>query len=272
MKEFSDKVIIVTGASEGIGRALCLELAGQGPKLAVAARNEGRLVELKSELERRGAEVLVVPTDVSDPDQCRAVIEKTVEKWGRIDVLVNNAGITLWTRVEDIEDVSVFERIMKTNYLGAVHCTYYALPHLKKVKGRIAATASALAFLPAPTHSAYCGSKYAMIGFFDTLRAELHGTGVSVTVIAPGFVKSEIHARALDRHGKPLGKSPVEKDIYMPAEKAAIMIARALEKRKRLLIMDPKVRLARWMAIISPRLVETIMEKTFMDATGGRTF
>jgi len=272
MDKLRDKVIVLTGASEGIGRALAKELARPGNKLALAARDEERLQSLKEEVEAKGAEALVVPTDITDENACKTLIDRAVEEFGRLDVLINNAGMTLWTMVDDIEDLSIFERIMRVNYLGAVYCTAYALPHLKKTKGRIVGVSSSLGLLPAPTHSAYCGSKYAMFGFFDTLRIEIKKTGVTVTMIAPGFVKTEIHNRALDRHGKPLGKSPVEKDIYMSAEKAATMIAGAIEKRKRLLVMDVRIKIARFLHLIMPGTIESIMEREFEDATGGKTF
>ena len=144
MPKLKEKVVIVTGASEGIGRAVCQRLAADGAKLSLAARNQDRLYQLKDEVERIGAEALVVPTDVRDPQQCKNLVDRTIEKWGCLDVMLNNAGITLWTLFEDIEDLTIFDRIMKTNYLGSVYCTYYALPELKKAKGLVLATSSSI--------------------------------------------------------------------------------------------------------------------------------
>jgi NAD(P)-dependent dehydrogenase (short-subunit alcohol dehydrogenase family) len=206
MAIFTEKVIVVTGASEGIGRALCLALAPQRPRLVLAARNEARLNELKKEVESIGAQALVVPTDVTREEACKRLIRMTVEKWGSIDVLVNNAGGTMWTNFEDVTDTSIFEKLMRLNYLGSVYCTYYALPHLKKSKGLVVAVSSVAGIAGVPTRTGYAASKHALFGFFDSLRIELEGTGVGVTMIAPDFVLSEIHRRALGHDGKPLGK------------------------------------------------------------------
>jgi NAD(P)-dependent dehydrogenase (short-subunit alcohol dehydrogenase family) len=218
---FQDKIIIVTGASEGIGRALCLALAPQKPKLAIAARNESRLDELKAEIESQGAEALVVPTDVRDEGACKNLIEKTTALWGRMDVLVNNAGRTMWTTLEDMQDTAIIEEIMRINYFGAAYCAYYALPFLKKSKGRIVAVSSMAGLTGVPTRTAYSASKHAMFGFFDSLRVELMGSGVTVTMIAPDFVLSEIHRRAFGSDGKPLGESPMQEEKIMTAEACA---------------------------------------------------
>lgn len=272
MAVFTDKVIIITGASEGIGRALCLELATQKPKLVLAARNEERLSGLKNELAAKGVTALVVPTDVGDEGACKRLIERTVEEFGGVDVLVNNAGFTMWTNFEDIRDTSIFERIMRVNYLGSVWCAYYALPYLKKSQGRVVCVSSLAGFSPAPTHTAYAGSKHAMFGFFDTLRAELSGTGVTVTMVAPDFILTKIHKRALDRDGKPLGESPVPESKYASAQKCAAMMVRAMERRQRLLITSSRARLARWLKLIVPGLVDKVSAKVMHDATGGETF
>jgi len=197
MKNFDKKVIIITGASEGIGRALSLKFAEHQAKIVIAARNEKRLNELKNEIESLGANALVVPTDVTDKDACKNLIESTVEEYGQIDVLVNNAGRTMWTPFEDIKDLSIFKQIMDLNYLGCVYCTYYALSYLKKSKGQIVGGSSVSGLNGVPSRTASTASKYAMFGFFDSLRIELKDAGVSVTMIAPDFVLSEIHRRAL---------------------------------------------------------------------------
>ena len=264
MAEFKDKVIIVTGASEGIGRALCLALAPQKPKLVLAARNHERLNELKDELKGQGVESLVVPTDITEKQQCRELIEKTVERFGRLDVLVNNAGMGQWTLLEQIKDPSFYETIMKTNFLGGAYCTYYALPHLKKTKGRLVAVASGLGFFPTPTHTGYCASKHAMIGFYGALRMEIKDSGVSITVIAPGFVATEVHKRSLGPSGEPLGHNPAAAEKYRPVEKEAADIVKAMEKRKRLLLTSPGGGVARVLYPIFPDLIEGIIAKDFV--------
>jgi short-subunit dehydrogenase len=265
MAIFTDKVIVVTGASEGIGRALCLALAPQRPKLAIAARNEERLNELMKEVESKGAQALIVPTDVTSEEACNRLIRMTIEKWGSIDVLVNNAGRTMWTNFEDITDTSIFEKMMRLNYLGSVYCTYYALPYLKKSKGLIVAVSSVAGITGVPARTAYAASKHALFGFFDSLRIELDGTGVSVTMVAPDFVLSEIHRRALGHDGKPLGKSPLQEDKIMTAQTCAAQIVKAMENRERLLLMSLRAKVGRCIRLVSPRLVDNIAKKAIRD-------
>ncbi|MCK4985123.1 MAG: SDR family oxidoreductase [Desulfobacterales bacterium] len=261
MTEFEDKVIMVTGASEGIGRALCLALAPQKPKLVLAARNEERLNALKEEIEPLGGQALVVPTDVTQEEACKNMIQSAFSTWGRIDVLVNNAGRTMWTTLEDLKDTSIIEQLIRINYLGAAYCTYYALPYLKASKGRIVAISSVAGLNGVPTRTAYSASKHALLGFFDSLRIELLGTGVTVTMIAPDFVLSEMHRRAFGSDGKPLGTSPMQEDKIMTAEDSAAMIVRAIENRDRLLITSGRGKLGRWIKMIAPSLIDNIALK-----------
>ena len=265
MAVFTDKVIVVTGASEGIGRALCLALAPQRPRLAIAARNEGRLAELMKEAEGKGAQVLIVPTDVTSEEACKGLIGKTIEKWGSIDVLVNNAGGTMWTTVEDMTDTSIFEKLMRLNFLGSVYCTFYALPHLKKSKGLIVAVSSVAGLVGVPTRTGYAASKHALFGFFDSLRIELEGTGVGVTMIAPDFVLTEIHRRALGHDGKPLGQSPLQEAKIMTAEKCAALVVKAMENRDRLLLTSRRAKVGRWIKLVSPRLIDRIASKAIRE-------
>jgi short-subunit dehydrogenase len=265
MDEFSDKVIVITGASEGIGRALSLALAPQKSKLVLAARNENRLEELKKEIESLGGQALVTPTDVTQEDACKKLIDAAVSAWGGIDVLVNNAGQTMWTSLEDLKDTSIIEQLIRLNYLGAAYCTYYALPHLKASKGRIATISSVAGLTGVPTRTAYSASKHALFGFFDSLRIELIGTGVTVTMIAPDFVLSQMHRRAFDSNGKPLGLSPMQEDKIMTAEACAAMIVKAIENRDRLLITSLRGKLGRWMKMIVPGVIERLALKAIRE-------
>ncbi len=265
MQVFENKVIIVTGASEGIGRALCLALAPQRPLLALAARNPERLQSLKEKVEAHGATALVVPTDVTQESDCRTLVEKTVAAFGGVDMLVNNAGGTMWTLFEEIRDLSIFERLMRLNYLGAVYCTYYALPHLKARRGRIVAVSSVAGLTGVPTRTAYAASKHAMFGFFDSLRVESLDSGVSITMAAPDFVLSEIHRRALGADGKPIGQSPMREDKIMTAQACAKMILRAAARRERLVITSLRGKAGRWMKLIAPGMVDRIAAKAIRD-------
>lgn len=261
MREFAGKVIIVTGASEGIGRALCLALAPQGCRIALAARNRDRLEELRAECEAAGAEAAVFPTDVTSPEACRDLIDQTVARFGGIDVLVNNAGRTMWTRFDEITDLSIFEQLMRLNYLGSVYCTWYALPHLKRAHGRIVAISSVAGLAGVPTRTGYSASKHAMFGFFNSLRIELAEAGVSVTMVAPDFVLSEIHRRAFDGAGGALGQSPLQESKIMTAETCANLIIQAMERRQRLLVTSRRGKIGRWLAFFAPSLMDRIAAK-----------
>ena len=228
---FKDQVVIITGAPSGIGRELTLQFARHGASLVLAARDHSRLAELQHECEKLGSRAIAVPTDVTSPEQCAVLIRKTLESFHRIDILINNAGVTMYGNFEDVQDLGVFETLMKVNYLGSVYCTHFALPHLKNTRGRIVGISSLTGKTGVPTRSGYAASKHAMAGFFDTLRIELAGSGVSVTMIYPGFVATAMREHALDIHGKPLGTSHLNESNVMPVEKCAAMILTAADKR-----------------------------------------
>jgi short-subunit dehydrogenase len=261
MAAFQNKVIIITGASEGIGRALAIELAPQMPKLVLAARNEDRLNELVDELEGVGAETLIVPTDVTSETSCRKLMDATVQRFGQIDILVNNAGGTMWSLFDEVEDISIFERVMNLNYLSGVYCTYHALPHLKKNKGLIVAVSSVAGMTGVPTRTGYAASKHAQFGFFDSLRIELQGSGVDVTMIAPDFVVTQIHKRALKGDGQPMKDSPLKEGKVMTARECALLIVAGIEQRKRLVIGSSRGKLGRVLKLIWPKKMDDIARK-----------
>lgn len=258
---FKDNVIIVTGASSGIGRELAYQLASQGACLSLAARDSERLEAAKAECMRRGGRALAVPTDVCEVSHCAALIQRTVDEYGRIDALINNAGISMWADFEDVRDLSIFEKIMRVNYLGSVYCTHFALPYLRQTKGRIIGVSSLTGKTGVPTRSGYAASKHAMVGFFDSIRIETAGTGISVTMVFPDFVTSEIRVRAIGADGRPLGRSPLEESAVMPVEECASMIIRAAERRKRELVMTARGRIGLWVKLIAPGLVDRIARR-----------
>lgn len=253
-------VAIVTGASEGIGRALALHLAGSGeyPNIVLAARNADRLEALRDECQSAGATAAVIATDVADDASCQQLIDQTVARFGRIDTLFNNAGVTMWARFEEIENLDVFRQVMDVNYFGAVYCTRYALPHLRQSGGRLVAVASIAGITGVPTRSGYAASKHAMIGFFDSLRIEIADSGVSVTVVCPDFVVSEIHKRAMQGDGSALGKSPMQKDKIMTAERCAELVATAARDRRRIVITSTRGKFGRLLKIIAPGVIDRI--------------
>ena len=259
MAAYAGKVIVLTGASSGIGRALARAIAPQRPRLVLAARDQGRIEEAAKECRAYGAEALAVPADVSSEPACREIVSRGVSAFGSLDVLVHNAGIGMLARFDQVTDLSVYETLMRVNYLGPVFLTHHALPHLKKSRGQIVVVASVAGLTGVPTRTGYSASKHAVFGFFDSLRIEL-GTGVSVTMIAPDFVRSEIHRRALGPDGRPTLRSPLQESRIMSAEKCAALIVRAMEKRQRLLITSWRGRLGRLVRIFAPGLIDRIAQ------------
>ena len=256
MATFAGSSIIITGASEGIGRALARALAPQRPRLALAARDRARLASLAAECRELGATVRVQATDVTETSACRALVDDTAAEFGAIDVLVNNAGGTMWTRFDRVEDPSIFEAMMRLNYLGSVYPTLHALPHLKRSRGRIVAVSSMAGLIGVPERTAYAASKHAVTGLFDSLRIELAGSGVSVTLIHPDFVVSEIHRRALGPDGRPLGQNPMAGSRIMTAERCAELMVRAMERRDRALITSMRGRFGRWLRLVAPGAID----------------
>ena len=256
-----ERRIILTGASEGIGRALALQLAARGARLALAARDRDRLESLAQECRARGGEALAVPTDVTNQQDLEWLVAETLKTFGGIDTVIHNAGITMWSRFDALADLSIFERIMEVNYLAPVRLTALALSHLKQTRGLIVAVASLSGLTGVPERTGYAASKHAMIGFFDSLRIELAGSGVDVSVIAPDFVISEIHKRAVGPDGEPLGTSPMKQSKIMTAEECARQIVRAMEKRRRLLLMSTRGKLGRWLKILAPGVIDRMAAK-----------
>lgn len=261
MKKTDGNVTIVTGASEGIGREYCLKLARRHTTIVIAARNEQRLLQLREEIETLGSKALVIPTDVAQEEACEGLIARTIEEEGRIDTLVNNSGITLWSRFDDITDVTVFEKLMRVNYLGCAFCTFHALPYLKKTRGRIAVVTSIAGLTGVPARSAYAASKHAVRGLFESLRIELKGSGVTITEIAPDFVLSEMQKRALDGKGGAVGGNPMQERKVMTAEECAEIMQQAIDKRKRLVVTSTRGKIGQWLKLLSPELMDRMAAK-----------
>jgi short-subunit dehydrogenase len=262
MAGFAGRVVVITGASSGIGRELARQLAAQGPRLVLAARDQARLTEVSEECRRLGAETLVVPTDVTSQDACRELVAKTVERFGALDVLVNNAGSAMWSRFDELHDLAIIERLMRVNYLGGVYCTHGALPHLKKSRGLIVAMASISGLLGVPLLTGYSASKHAVFGFFESLRIELAASGVGVTILAPDFVQSEVLARAIGPDGRALETSPLDQQRLLSTEKCVRKIIRGMERRKRLVLTSERSAWGRWGKLLAPWLIDRIAAKS----------
>jgi NAD(P)-dependent dehydrogenase (short-subunit alcohol dehydrogenase family) len=205
--------------------------------------------------------VVTVRADVAVEHDCQAIVAGAVLAFGRLDALVNNAGATMWARFEEIEDVSVLERIMRVNYMGAVYCTRHALPYLRDSRGRIVGISSLAGRTGVPTRTGYAASKHAMTGFFDSLRIELADSGVSVTMIYPGFVATGIRENATGPDGKPIMVSPVQEGEVMKVEDCARRIVRAMERREREVVMTARGKMGLWLKLIAPGLVDRIARR-----------
>ena len=262
---YAGKSVVLTGASSGIGRALALALAPQRPRLVLAARDAERLADVADECRALGAEAMAVPTDVTDPAAVAFLVETAASRFGGIDVLVSNAGISMIARFDAITDLDVFESLMRVNYLGCVYLTHHALPHLKKSRGQIVVTASLAGLTGVPTRTGYAASKHAVIGFFDSLRIELADSGVDVTIIAPDFVVSEIHRRSVGADGRPVGESPMQESRIMTAERCAALTLRAMERRERLAILSARGRWGRFVRLIAPGLIDRVAARAVRE-------
>jgi short-subunit dehydrogenase len=228
------KIVIITGASSGIGQALAREYALRGYRLSLGARRIEKLETLKTEFPEN--EILCVQTDVSIEEDCRNLIQKTVEKFGGIDILINNAGISMRALFEDT-DLNVIRRLMDVNFYGTVYCSKFALPWLLQSKGSLVGVISIAGHVGLPARSAYSASKFAMRGFLDTIRIENLHRGLHVLVAAPGFTTSEVRKVALTADGSMQGETPRNEEKMMSAETCARHIIRAVDKRKRSLVL-----------------------------------
>jgi len=258
MASFAGQSILLTGASAGIGRELALQLAREKPRLALAARDAERLAGVAALCRERGADAIAVRADVGVETDCRHLVERALEAFGRLDVLLLNAGQDMWARLDELAAPEVLERLIRVNYLGAAWLAHAALPHLKARKGRIVVVSSLAGLTGVPTRTGYCASKHALHGFFDALRVELAGSGVSVTLVCPDFVVSEIHERATGPDGRPLGASPMQEARILSTEACARRILAAARARRRLVLLSWRGKVGRWVRLVAPGLIDRI--------------
>lgn len=261
MSAWRGNVVVLTGASLGIGAEAARVFAAHGARLVLAARDRGRLDEVASACRTAGAEVEAVACDVTSESDCRALIATAVARFGRIDTLLCNAGQAMWAKAEAVEDWSVFERLVRVNYLGAVYCALAALPHLRESKGRLVVVSSLAGKTGVPMRSGYSAAKAALNGFFDSLRIELANTGVSVTIVCPGFVGTGSRARNIGASGAVLGRSPVDETKMMTVAECARQLLDAAEHRDRELVMTSRARVGMWLKMLFPSLVDRMAAK-----------
>ena len=257
-------VIVITGASEGIGAEIARQWAARGKRgnaLVLAARNVDKLEAVATECRAFGSRVLVQRCDVGVQSECVALINAAVQDFGRIDTLVNNAGMSAQALFSEVTDLGWYETLMRINHWGSVWCTHAALPHLKATQGRIVGVSSLAGLVGVPGRTAYCGTKFAMTGFFEALRVELAAAGVSVTLAYPGVVATEIRYRGFNAKGEAAGKSGLDETGAMSVETCARLIIDGTEARERDIVMTAKGKLGRWLKLLAPGVVDKLALK-----------
>lgn len=262
-----DKVVIITGASSGIGEACASVFAAHNATVVLAARNADKLTAVASKLKAVGTNVLTVVCDVSNENDCRRLIDETLKNFGRIDVLINNAGLSMRALFEEL-DLKVMHQLMDTNFWGAVYCTKYALPSLIKHKGSVVGISSIAGKKGLPGRTGYSASKFAMEGFLETLRTENLPKGLHVLVACPGFTASQIRNTALSASGEVQRESPRNEAKMMQPEQVAACIYDAVLKRKRDLILTMNGKMTVWLNKFFPGLMDKIVYKHMAKEPG----
>lgn len=261
--DFKNKVIIVTGASSGIGRACAEEFAKRGANLVLAARQYVTLCEITADLEKKyDIKAIAVQTDVSKEEDCQLLIKQAMVTFDRIDILINNAGLSMRALFNEV-DLSVLKNLMDVNFWGTIYCTKYALPEILKTKGSVVSVSSIAGYRGLPGRTGYSSSKFAMNGFMESLRTELLKTGVHVMVACPGFTASNIRVTALSKDGASHGETSMEEGKMMSADAVAKIIADGIVARKRTLIMTGQGKLTVWINKLLPALADKLVFNHF---------
>lgn len=257
---FKDKIVAVTGGTEGIGRALVADLIRQGAKVATCGRNHDKLYRLQSEFP--SAYLLTTVTDVSSENDCRRFIESTVKAFGGIDILINNAGVSMRALIKET-DTEVIKKVMDINFYGTVWCTKYALPSLIERRGTIVGVSSIAGYRGLPGRSGYSASKFAVQGWLEAIKTELMADGVHVMWVCPGFTTSNIRNAALSKDGSSHGESPMDEGKMMSAEECATHILKAVRKKKRTLVLTFTGKRTVFMQKFLPKLADKMVFKFF---------
>ena len=257
MKRFDDKVVVITGASSGIGRALAYEFASLGSRVVIGARQEDKLQEIAEDITAKGGKVVYNVTDVSSEQDCKALIDKAISAYGGVDILICNAGISMRALFDDV-DLSVLHKLMDVNFWGCVYCVKYALPYIQKVKGSIAAVSSVAGIQGLPGRTGYSASKFAMTGFLETIRVENLKKGVHVMIACPGFTATNVRFSALTADGTQQGATPRKEEKMMTAEQVSHCIVKGIARRRCLVLMEYEGRLSHFIKKFAPRLLERL--------------
>jgi len=258
---FENKRIIITGASSGIGKEMATQLAKHSSRLTLAARTEDKLAEVAHLCQEYGSQAIYVQTDVSDRNQCERLIQRSVNRFGGIDMLVNNAGYTMWSKFENMTDIAIGQQLFMVKFFGSIYCTHAAIPYLKASKGQILTISSLTGKIGVPTRTYYSAANHALSGFFDALRAELHNDGICISIAYPGFIATPIRERAIGCDGKAVNQSHIDESKAMPVDQCVNLILKATSLKKREIILTWKDRFAIWMKHICPPLVDMITRK-----------
>lgn len=259
-----DKVVVITGGSSGIGKALAEEFGSHGSKILITGRNKSELEKAVDEISKKGIVIKGFQADVSSEEDNKKMADEALGVFGRIDILINNAGISMRAMFEEV-DLAVLRKIMDINFFGAVYATKYCLPEIKKNKGSIIGISSIAGFRGLPARTGYSASKFALNGFLECLRTELLKTGVHVLTASPGFTATNIRKRSLTNDGSAQGDSPRDEAKMMTAEECAKHIYNATIKRKKILVLTAQGRLTvflnKWLPSLTDTMVYKVMAK-----------
>jgi NAD(P)-dependent dehydrogenase (short-subunit alcohol dehydrogenase family) len=231
MHPLQGKTVLITGGSSGIGRATALRVAAFGAHVVLAARNAATLEQVAQEITALGAEALPVPTDVTDAEQCKRAVEAAVERFGRLDVLICSAGVSMRALFAD-SDLAVVERVLRVNFFGTLYCTHFAVAHVKRSRGSLVAISSLVGKRGVPSYAAYSASKGAVQGLYESLRVELAPDGIHVGVVSPGFVDTPLRNRVLGPDGQAWEHPPAPPFRVWPLEKCVDRIVRLILRRQ----------------------------------------
>lgn len=261
MSFIKDKVVLITGGSSGIGKACALRFGKEGARVCITGRSAESLATAAADLTAKGVEVITVQGDVATEQDCVRMVNETLNRYGRIDVLINNAGISMRAMFKDV-DLKVIRQLMEINFFGTVYCTKYALKPLLKNKGTVVGISSIAGFQGLPGRTGYSASKFAMQGFLDALRLENHNTGLNVLTVCPGYTESNIRNAALVADGSSQGESPRDEAKMMTSQEVADHIFNAVRKRKQKLILTTQGKLSYFLSKFLPRVVDRLVIKT----------
>jgi short-subunit dehydrogenase len=253
-----NKVVIITGASSGIGASCAREFGKRGSIVVLAARNNDRLQSVVSEIIESGGQAMAVVADVSKESDCKNLISTTISSYGKIDVLINNAGISM-RAVLSQTDVSVIEKVMKINFFGTVYCTKHALNHILEQKGSVVGVSSIAGYKGLPARTGYSASKFAMQGFLESLRLENLQNNLHVLIACPGFTASNIRNTALNKDGVTQSESPRDEQKMMSSEQVAYRIYQSVTKRENTLILTLNGKLTVFLNKLFPKLVDRLV-------------